>query len=37
VVIDTMRRTITLYRDQATTELPAAVAERLYQALDLTD
>lgn len=35
VMVDTTRKTITLYRSQAPSELPADVAERLYKVLKL--
>lgn len=33
VMVDTVRRTITLYHSQAPTELPAGVENRLYKVL----
>jgi len=35
VMVDTVRRTITLYHAQATTELPSDVEERLFRVLKL--
>lgn len=35
VMVDTMRRTITLYHAQAPVELPADVEDRLYKVLKL--
>lgn len=35
VMVDTMRRTIVLYRSQAPADLPAAVKDRLYRVLKL--
>jgi anti-sigma factor RsiW len=37
VMVDTMRRTITLYRTQAAVDLPSDVEERLYRVLKLND
>jgi hypothetical protein len=34
-MVDTVRRTITLYRAQAATDLPSGVQDRLYKVLDL--
>lgn len=36
VMVDTLRRTITLYRDQPVADLPGEVQQRLYQVLELT-
>jgi anti-sigma factor RsiW len=36
VMVDTVRKTITLYHAQATSELPSAVEERLYRVLKLS-
>jgi anti-sigma factor RsiW len=35
VMVDTVRKTVTLYHSQATTELPADVQNRLYKVLKL--
>jgi anti-sigma factor (TIGR02949 family) len=35
VMVDTVRRTITLYSRQATTELPSEVEARLFRVLNL--
>lgn len=35
VMVDTVRKTITLYHAQAQTELPSGVEERLYRVLKL--
>lgn len=35
VMVDTVRKTITLYHAQAPTELPSGVEERLYRVLKL--
>jgi anti-sigma factor (TIGR02949 family) len=35
IMVDTVRRTITLYRAQAATDLPSGVQDRLYKVLDL--
>ncbi len=35
VMVDTVRKTIILYRSQAPTELPAEVKDRLYRVLKL--
>lgn len=37
VMVDTMRRTITLYRAQSPVKLPPDVEERLYKVLKLKD
>lgn len=37
VMIDTMRKTITLYHSQAEAELPSDVEERLYKVLNLEE
>lgn len=37
LIVDTMRKTITLYRSQTPVELPSAVAERLYGVLKLEE
>jgi anti-sigma factor RsiW len=37
VMVDTLRKTITLYHDQASTELPSDVEERLYKILNLEE
>jgi anti-sigma factor RsiW len=37
IMVDTVRKTITLYRAQATTELPSDVEERLYRVLKLAE
>ena len=37
VMIDTMRRTITLYRTQTAVELPSDVEVRLYKVLNLEE
>jgi anti-sigma factor RsiW len=37
VMIDTMRRTITLYHTQTATELPSDVEMRLYKVLNLEE
>ena len=37
VMVDTIRKTITLYHAQAPVELPAEVEKRLYKALKLED
>ncbi len=37
LIIDTMRKTITLYRSQTPVELPSAVADRLYGVLKLEE
>jgi anti-sigma factor RsiW len=35
IVVDTLRKTVFLYRDLPQPELPHAARQRLYQALDL--
>lgn len=35
VLVDTVRKTITLYHAQAATELPSGVEERLYRVLKI--
>ena len=35
VMVDTVRKTITLYRSQAPSELPVEVQERLFKVLEL--
>jgi anti-sigma factor RsiW len=35
VMVDTVRKTITLYRSQAPTDLPVEVQERLFKVLEL--
>ena len=35
VMVDTVRKTITLYHAQATAELPSGVEERLYKVLKI--
>ncbi len=35
IMVDTVRKTITLYRSQATTTLPSDVEERLFKVLKL--
>ena len=35
VMVDTVRKTVTLYRAQAPTELPADVEDRLFKVLNL--
>ncbi len=35
IMVDTMRKTITLYRAQAPSDLPSDVKERLYKVLHL--
>lgn len=35
VVVDTLRKTVLLYRELPRPEMPPAARERLYQALDL--
>ncbi len=37
VMVDTMRKTITLYHSQAATELPSDVEQRLYKVLKLEE
>lgn len=37
VMIDTMRKTITLYHTQAAAELPSDVEKRLYKVLNLEE
>ncbi|HSR33091.1 MAG TPA: zf-HC2 domain-containing protein [Anaerolineae bacterium] len=37
VMVDTVRKTVTLYSSQATTELPSEVQNRLYKVLKLED
>lgn len=37
VMVDTVRKTITLYHSQASTELPMDVANRLYKVLELKE
>jgi anti-sigma factor RsiW len=37
VMVDTVRKTVTLYNAQATTELPFDVQNRLYKVLKLED
>jgi anti-sigma factor RsiW len=37
VMIDTMRKTITLYRRQTSAELPSDVEKRLYRILNLEE
>lgn len=37
VMVDTVRKTITLYHRQATTQLPSGVEERLFRVLNLAD
>ena len=37
IVVDTLRRTISLYRQMPKTEMPEDARERLYKALDLAD
>lgn len=37
VVLNTVRRTILLYRATASTELPGEVGDRLYRVLDIAD
>ena len=37
VVVDTLRKTITLYRELPRSALPEAARRRLYQALDLSE
>ena len=37
VMVDTVRKTITLYRAQAPAELPADVEDRLYRVLNLEE
>ena len=37
VVVDTLRKTVTLYRQLPQPEMPAPVRERLYKRLDLTE
>lgn len=37
VMVDTVRKTVTLYNAQATTELPSDVQNRLYKVLKLQD
>ncbi len=36
-VVDTLRKTITLYRRMPRTDLPEETRERLYKVLDLSD
>lgn len=36
VMVDTVRRTITLYHAQAATQLPSDVEDRLFKALNLS-
>ena len=35
IMVDTVRRTITLYHSQATIDVPSDVQDRLYKALNL--
>jgi anti-sigma factor RsiW len=37
VVVDTLRKTVAVYRDLPQPELPAEVRQRLYTFLDLTE
>jgi anti-sigma factor (TIGR02949 family) len=37
IMVDTVRKTITLYHRQATTQLPSDVEERLFRVLNLAD
>ncbi len=37
VVVDTLRKTVTLYRQLAQPVIPEQARERLYRTLDLTD
>ena len=37
IVVDTLKKTITLYHSETTTSLPGDVRERLFQRLDLDD
>jgi anti-sigma factor RsiW len=37
VMVDTVRKTITLYQSQATAELPSGVQKRLYKVLELDE
>jgi anti-sigma factor RsiW len=37
IMVDTVRKTITLYHAQATTELPSDVEDRLFRVLNLAD
>ena len=37
IMVDTVRKTITLYHRQATTQLPSDVEERLFRVLNLSD
>jgi len=37
VMVDTVKKTITLYREAAPSKLPNDVRRRLYQVLDLND
>jgi len=37
VVVDTLRKTVTLYRQLPQPELPGQARERLYKVLDLSD
>ena len=37
IIVDTVRKTITLYHRQATTQLPSDVEERLFRVLNLSD
>jgi anti-sigma factor RsiW len=37
VMVDTLRKTITLYQTQARAELPSDVEERLYKVLNLEE
>jgi hypothetical protein len=36
-MVDTVRKTITLYHSQASTELPQGVKDRLYKVLELEE
>jgi anti-sigma factor RsiW len=37
IVVDTLRKTVTLYHQLPQPEMPASARERLYKRLDLTD
>jgi|WetSurMetagenome_2_1015567.scaffolds.fasta_scaffold80106_2 anti-sigma factor RsiW len=37
VVVDTLRKTITFYRQLPDPEMPGAIQERLYKVLDLSE
>jgi anti-sigma factor RsiW len=37
VVVDTLRKTVTIYRQLSQPDLPDQARERLYQVLDLSD